>query len=185
LLVKRYQPAIARETLVCLDLDTAGYDDDRRYMATELAIVTAASIATHIAVNEKLPVGLSVEAWDPLVNGPAHFFLPPRSERASLMNLLEVLARVQVAPAPPFASRLRSESPKLSWGSTLAVITGRASEALFDTLLYLRRAGFAVGLILVQPPRLSEEAQKRADMSGVPIHRVWNERGLGTGPIHK
>lgn len=39
LLVKRYQPSIARETLICLDLDRDGYGQRQRYTASELAIV--------------------------------------------------------------------------------------------------------------------------------------------------
>jgi uncharacterized protein (DUF58 family) len=180
LLVKQYQPAIARETLICLDLDQEDYERRQQYTATELAIVVAASIANHIVVREGLPAGLATEAWDPLLDDQARFFLPPRSERAHLMSLLEVLARVQITSAVPFGDLLRRESVNLSWGATLAVITGRESEALFDTLVYLRRAGFAVALILVQPARPSAELQKRGDLLGVPIHRIWRERDLET-----
>ena len=180
LLVKQYQPAIARETLICLDLDEAGYELRRRYTATELAIVTAASIANHIIVREGLPAGLITEALDPLSEDQSQFLLPPRSERAHLMSLLEVLARVQVATGTSFVDLLRRTSVKLSWGATVSVITGRESEELLDTLLYLRRAGFAVALILIRSTRPSAELQKRADLLGVPIHRIWRERDLET-----
>jgi len=179
-LVKQYQPAIARETLICLDLTRDGYGQRQRYTATELAIIVAASIASHIVVREGLPVGLNTEAWDPLLDDRARHFLPPRSERAHLMSLLEVLARVQIVSATPFVELLRRESVNLSWGATLAIITGRESEALFDTLVYLRRAGFAVALILVQPARPSPELQERTGLLGVPVHRVWTERDLET-----
>jgi hypothetical protein len=96
------------------------------------------------------------------------------------MSLLEVLARVQVASGSSFVDLLRRESVKLSWGTTLSVITGRESEELFDTLAYLRRAGFAIALILIQSARPSAELQKRANLLGVPIHRVWRERDLET-----
>ena len=180
LLVKQYQPSIARETLICLDLDQEGYERRQRYTATELAIVVAASIANHIVVREGLPAGLSTEAWDPLLDDRARFFLPPRSERGHLMSLLEVLARVQVVPSVSFVDLLRRESVNLPWGATLAVITGRESESLFDTLVYLRRAGFAVALILVRSPPPSAELQKRAALLGVPTYRVWHERDLET-----
>jgi hypothetical protein len=108
----------------------------------------------------------------------ARFFLPPRSERAHLMSLLEVLARVQIASVTPFADLLRQESVNLSWGATLVVISGRESETLFDTLIYLRRAGLTVALILVQPSRPSAELQKRADLLNVPIHRLWRNQDL-------
>jgi hypothetical protein len=68
----------------------------------------------------------------------------------------------------------------LAWGATLTVITGRESEALFDTLLNLRRAGFAVALILVQSGRPSTELRKRSDLLNLPVHRVWRERDLET-----
>ena len=180
LLVKQYQPAIARETLICLDLNREDYGRRRRYTATELAIVVAASIVSHVVVREGLPAGLTTEAWDPLLDERARFFLPPRSECTHLMTLLEVLARVQTASEMSFVDLLRRESLKLSWGATLSVITGRESEVLFDTLVYLRRAGFAVVLILVQPARPSAELQKRADLLGVPVRRVWHERDLET-----
>jgi uncharacterized protein (DUF58 family) len=54
LLVKRYQPAIARESLICLDLDMNNYSPRRLYDATELAIVAGASIANHIVNRERL-----------------------------------------------------------------------------------------------------------------------------------
>jgi uncharacterized protein (DUF58 family) len=180
LLVKQYQPSIARETLICLDLDEEDYQQRRRYTATELAIVVAASLANHIIVRERLPVGLTTEAWDPLVDEKARFFLSPRSERAHLMSLLEVLARVQVAPATPFAELVRRESMHLPWGATLAIIAGRESEPLFDALAYLRRAGFAVALILVQPVRPSVELRQQGDLLGVPVHQVWQEQDLET-----
>jgi uncharacterized protein (DUF58 family) len=178
LLVKQYQPSIARETLICLDLNQEDYERRQRYTATELAIVVAASIANHIIVREGLPVGLTTEAWDPLLDDQARFFLPPRPERANLMSLLEVLARVQITSAVPFVDLLRRESVNLPWGAMLAVITGRESEALFDTLVYLRRAGFAVALILIQPARPSAELQRQGNLLGVPVHRVWKEKDM-------
>jgi uncharacterized protein (DUF58 family) len=177
LLVKRYQPSIARETWICLDLDEADYARRQRYTATELAIVVAASIANHIVVREGLSAGLVTEGNDPLSEQdppvPRHFHLPPRSERSHLMSLLEILARVQITSGTCFADLLRRESAKFSWGATLSIVTGRESEELFDTLVALRQAGFAASLILVQPVHPSAELQKRADLLGVPIHRVW------------
>jgi uncharacterized protein (DUF58 family) len=178
LLVKQYQPAVARETLICLDLDGDSYGQRQRYTATELAIVVAASVANHIVVREGLSVGLATEAFDSVLEETTQFYLPPRSERAHLMNLLEVLARVQITSPAPLTSVLRRASTGLSWGATVLVITGRESSALFDSLVHLRRAGFAVALTLVQPARPSAELQKRADVMQVPVHRVWQESDL-------
>jgi len=179
LLVKRYQPAVARETLICLDLDLSNYGFRRRLEAVELAIVTAASIANHIVTREGLAVGLALEAWDPLLEQEAHISLPPRRERAHLMGILEVLARAQaVQNAPPFAELLRKESARLAWGATITIITGGESEGLFDTLLYLRRVGFTVALILLMLESPPNEMQQQADMAGVPVHWIWREEDL-------
>lgn len=180
LLVKQYQPAIARETLICLDLDQENYERGQRFTATELAIVVAASIASHIAIREDLPVGLATQARDPMHDEKVQFFLPPRSEHAHLMSLLEVLARVQVTSSVPIADLLRRASVDLAWGATLVVITGQESESLLDMLVYLRRAGFALGLILVQPGRPSAELRKRSELLKLRIYRVWRERDMET-----
>jgi uncharacterized protein (DUF58 family) len=178
LLVKQFQPAIARETMVFLDLDRGSYDQRYRHSATELAIVVAASVAHHIAVREGLAVGLSTEAFDPLLDGISRFSLPPRSERAHLMSILEVLARVQVASGVSFTDALRRESVHLAWGATLLVVTGKESELLLDSLLALRQSGFAVTLVLVQARAPSIEFQGRAEMLGISVRSVWREQEL-------
>jgi len=180
LLVKQYQPTIARETLICLDLDEQGYAQRQRYTASELAIVAAASVANHVITRDKLPVGLAVEAQDPLLGACARFALPPRAERGHLMNVLEVLARVQMTQGTSLTGLLRRESVRLSWGATLLVITGRESADLFDTLLYLRRAGFKVALLLVQPGAPSDELQRQAAQLNMYVHRVWHRQDLET-----
>jgi uncharacterized protein (DUF58 family) len=181
LLVKRYQPAIARETLICLNLNQDDYSQRRRYTTTELAIVAAASVANHAITQEKLPAGLVTEALDPLSETTTRLRLPPRRERAHLMSVLEVLARVQVTPTTPFEQLLRQESVNLAWGATILAITGQESQVLFDTLVYLKRAGFAVALLLVQPMPPSEALRKQADLLGLPVYRVWQEHNLEAG----
>ncbi|MDP9382929.1 MAG: DUF58 domain-containing protein [Chloroflexota bacterium] len=181
LVVKQYQPAIARETLLCLDMSQTGYDPRRLYEATELAITVAASLANHIVVREGLPVGLATEALDPLHEGARRILVPPRSERSHLMTgILETLARVQVVDEAPLAELLRAESVRLSWGATIVVITGRESEELYDTLVFLRRGGFSITVVLVHPQPASIALQGRLESLGVAVHRVRTERELET-----
>jgi uncharacterized protein (DUF58 family) len=181
LLVKQYRPSIARETLICLDLGREGYCQEYRFVAPELAIVTAASIANHIVVRDGLPVGLATEAFDPVVNRLARFFLTPRPGRGHLMSLLEVLARVQVADVTPFPTLLRREGVRLSWGATVVVIAGQESESLYESLVHLRRTGFAVALILVQAGRPAANLEAQVGLLGVPVYRVWREGDLKEG----
>jgi len=171
LLVKRYQPAIARETLICLDLNSDHYT--QRYGSTELAIIVAASIAYHVIVRERQAVGLATEAIIP-ASGIQRFSLSPRQKRAHLTQILEVLARVQTTPGIPFLELLRREQARLAWGATMTIITGREDQGLLDMLIGLRRVGFAVALILVQPERPLDVPKPR----GTTIYRVWNEQDV-------
>lgn len=179
LLVKRYQPAVARETLICLDFAQETYAGRRFYDASELAIVAAASLANHIIIREGLAVGLAMQAVDPLEETTAHFSLPPRRERTHLMNLLEVLARVQPVPNPAtsFLDFLRRETTRLSWGATVIVISGAESESLYETLAYLRSANFAPALILVMPQAPGSDFRQTA-LGKLPVYRVWREAEL-------
>lgn len=180
LLVKNYQPAIARETLIVLDLDPENYELRGRYDLVELAISVAASIANYTLGHEHQPVGLATQARDgteadtsPAVN----FNLPPRAERAQLMTILETLARVQPLTGRPFAEFLRQHSLHLPWGTTLVIIAGKADISLFNTLAQLRHAGFPLALIVVQGSLL-REARQRAAVLRIPIYAVGRERDL-------
>lgn len=176
LLVKQYQPAIARETLICLDLDWKHYPV-RRHDASEEAIVVAASLANHTIAHERLPAGLATEARDPLVDERRRISLPPRAEAAQLMAILEVLARVQIATGGRFVDLLRDQSVHLAWGSTLVVITGQVDEELLGMLMYLKHGGHAVSLFLIQDSRGGSTDEYR-DMVDIPIHRVWTDSEL-------
>ena len=178
LLVKQYQPAVARETVLALDLDLDGYEGRRRREASELAIVAAASLANHIIVVERLAVGLATEALDPVVHTRKRFLLPARSERAHLISLLEVLARVRLVPGTPLPDLLRRERPHLAWGTTVVAITGRADEALLDALAALRQGGCAVALLLVQAAAMEPLARERAALLGINVWPIWREQDL-------
>lgn len=194
LTVKQYQPAIARETLICLDLSEEGYSTSRyRHDAIELAIVAAASLANHAIVREGLAVGLATQAPDQALAargaGPddrPNLRLPPRRERAHLVHLLETLAEVELTtdPARPFAALLRRDWLELPWGGTVVAITGAPAggqggdDALADALLHLRRGGLAVALILIGGARLSGAAPEWAPPPGVPVYHVRAERDL-------
>jgi uncharacterized protein (DUF58 family) len=178
LVVKQYQPAIARETLICLDMGFRSYEVRRRHDSIELAVVVAASLASYMMEREHLPVGLATDALDPLDEVRRRITLPPGSERARLMSLLEILARVQAVPEGSFADLLRRESLGLAWGSTLLAVTGSIDDELGQTLLYLKRSGHAVAVILVEPERLRAGVAQEERVPGVPVHRVTSVRDL-------
>ena len=178
LLVKQYQPGIARETLIFLDLDRAAYAGRAISDAVELAVTAAASLATHIVVRERQAIGLATMVCDE--GGEAgHYYAAPHSQRAYLMAMLETLAQVQAGPETSFEDRLERASSRMPWGSTLVIITGRSSASLTESCLALRSRGFAVVLLLLRPVSTAAEAQMSGLQSmGPDIHFVWEERDL-------
>jgi uncharacterized protein (DUF58 family) len=186
LLVKQYQPAIARDTLICLDLALRDYPLRERHAATEMAVVVAASLAHHIIVREGLPAGLAVlgsvppspgEQAGAAESGVGRISFPPRADRHHLIQMLETLARVAVTSNGDFCGLLRGESYHLPWGSTVVAIIGQIEPAVAETLLYLRRTGHAVGVIVVQRGRTLPPIA--AALPGVPVYWVWEDLDLG------
>lgn len=185
LLVKRYQPAIARETVICLDMAQQNYNMRHFVAAIELAVTTAASLANHIIRADHLATGLNIQFFDPLEQAPRAMQLPPRNNRAQLMSILEILARAQrysTEVLPPdtllsLADYVRQSSTTLSWGATLIVITGNHNAALMRELLQFRQQGFAVALVLIMPSAPTE-AQTSVSSGKINIYEVWREADL-------
>jgi uncharacterized protein (DUF58 family) len=183
LLVKQFQPAIARDNIIFLNMDREdyaeyGYPDP----AIELAITVAASLANHMLGFEKLPVGLATRAFDPLSQEPQSFHLPPRKGRDQLTQILEVLARIQTAESTQFLDRLRRAAVHLSWGTTIIVITGGESVEMMKTLFLLKQSGFRPSLVVVQPPRRLQRRAERIQNLDIPFYRIQREKEIEIWP---
>ena len=203
--VRRYEPAIDLQAMVALNLAAGDYPGVERYQAAELGIVIAASLLVHIA-SLRQAVGLSSNGRDPLAGawgppftagaglqagGRAHSAAgttamlggAPSKGSEHVMRLLEVLARVEVAPgesALPFLDLLagRVAQHGLPWGSTLVAVTGREVDGLMEALLALRRRGLAVLLVLTCPDRDIAGTAARAKQIGARAVRITSEREL-------
>ncbi len=174
--VKMFEPSIALETLVCLNLNEDDYHFRQRIDSMELAIVLAASLAAWIA-QKRQTFGLLVNGLD-LPSGQPPRVLPPRKGGAHLMRLLETLARVGASRQSPFLPMLQRQRAQLPWGTTLIVITGQVDEALLGELYQSRKAGQEVLLIQAGAVTYSRETQTLAGLYGIPLVSIQNERGL-------
>lgn len=148
--VKQLDPAMARSTMICVNLIRLWYPRGRKSSGVEFAITAAASLAHHIVTVQSLEVGLAVAGADPLA-GPGGGSHPVGGGRSHLMALLETLARVEGIPDAPFASFVDGATTGLPWGASVAVITPWVNEELAATIGGLRRRGFAPLVFLVQP----------------------------------
>jgi len=175
--VKIFEPSIALETLIFLDLNAEGYNFKNRIDATELAVVIAASIAAWVAEKHQT-VGLKVNGRDPFQPDGLPQYIPPRKGQAHLIRILETLARVEVETGGPIASIVQRQRYHLPWGTTLIVITGQVKDELLSELYQARRAGQNAVLILAGVSRRAEQAAQRAAFFGIPVIPIHNERGL-------
>lgn len=182
--VKQFEPSIALETAVFLNLDSRDYPLSIRYDAPELGIVIAASIASWVSAN-KQSFGLASNGLDPLPSssadsapaGPAQPVLP-RKGRSHLMRILDLLARIQLGDAAPFTDLVRAQIPHLPWGATLILVTPTAGIDLFDTLFQARRSGLDAILVLVGPNPSWREIQARARSFNIPFYPIVHEQDL-------
>jgi uncharacterized protein (DUF58 family) len=175
--VKQFEPSIALEIGIFLNLHSPEYDSHYRIDSIELAIIIAASLANWV-VGKKQSVGLVTNGADQLAPTQPARPLPPRKGRGNLIHVLETLARLQPSETVPIADLVRRESPHLAWGTTMIVITGRVDEILFDELIQARRRGLKVVIILAGRVAGWREIQQKADSIGFPAYAFQNELDL-------
>jgi uncharacterized protein (DUF58 family) len=185
--VKQFEPAIALETSLFLNLNSEEYDIRTRFHSTELAIVIAASIANWV-IGRKQSVGLCTNGVDPGIStgekevesGAQGSFnriqsIPPRKGQAHLIRILDILARVQAETTAPFLELLRSEYTHLPWGTTIILITNQVDLPFFDQIFQIRRAGMNVMLIVTGQGSPVELTRRQAAQFSIPFFQICTE----------
>ena len=174
--VKRFQPAIALNAMVVLNLNDGDYALRSR-AASEMGIVVAASVAAHL-IERRQPVGLAVLGMDAVTQQAGLQVIPPVRGRDQLMRLLEVLARAELAATTPFVQSLDQASVKLGWGSTAVIITPGAGPHMEEALLQMRRRGVHVLLVATDPLTAFRAFQAQLEQIGIPAYWVTNDKDL-------
>lgn len=171
--VRRYQPAIALETLIALAFSREEYGGRFAYDIMERALVAAASIAAQLSA-QRQPVGLCVTGNDPAFPNPAQngAILPVANGRAHLMSLLGLLGRLESTLKGELLPLVRQASTQLGWGSTVIVITGQRGDELLADLLALRRRGLNVALIITEP---SPDELALPRQHGIATYGLWRD----------
>ena len=175
--IKRFEPAISIESGIFLNLNRDEYTASRALTASELAIVTAASIA-HYLVEHRQAVGLNCNGADPFTEEPGAIVLPTGKGRSHLMVILDVLARVQMSTERPFGDLVGQARLHLNWGGTAIIVTPDADDALYDRIVLMTRSGYHVVLIVTDPRLPFVQIKSRASQVGVRAYLVWQESDL-------
>lgn len=201
--VRTFQPAISLEAIILLNLHEPDYQRHDRHHTTEWAIITAASLASHL-INQRQAVGLMTNGVDPLrqqeeyreydeISGRLEFMnqpedsewtpyiapaIDPRAGRAHLMKLLEIMARLERRPTLSFTAWTPLACVGLNWGVTLLAITPRGDVATCNTLHRLARAGYNPILLAVEPDQNFGKVRERARRLGFAAYKVSSPRDL-------
>lgn len=169
-LVRRYQPAIALETLIALAFSREEYGSRFAFDLMERALVAAASIAAFLNGRAQ-PIGFCTSGIDAATNAPA---LPISigAGRARLIEILGALGRLEVAQTGALLQVVQQATTQLGWGSTIVVITGQRDIPLLASLLPLRRRGLNIALVMTEPTP-AELAAPRAH--GIMTYGLWKD----------
>jgi uncharacterized protein (DUF58 family) len=175
--VKLFEPSIALQTVIFLNLNESEYGARHRIDATELAIVVAASLANW-AVIQKQSIGLLTNGVDSPANGQTVQSVPSRKGRSQLVRILDLLARIKCTGGHPLTEMLYKETPNLPWGTTVVIITGSIDDALFDAVFQIQRRGQNVVMIITGLGANTKVARQQARRFGFPIYAFPNEKSL-------
>jgi uncharacterized protein (DUF58 family) len=175
--VKQFEPSIALETAIFLNLNLDEYTPKDWAHGTELSIMAAASLANWI-ISKRQSAGLYSNGADLLNLTDAAAPIPNRKGRAHLMRILETLARIKARQTTSFTQFMRQYRPNLAWGTTLILISGSADEQMFDEMIQAQRAGMSIYLILCGWNTGAQEARLRARNRGITVVDIMDEDGF-------
>lgn len=177
LLVKKFQPAIALNVSIVLDLNRNAYPINGAIGSSEWAIVVAASVASYVT-KQRQPVGMICNGLDSVNEKPVQN-IPAHHGQGQLMSILTMLARVQMHD---FEHELPAWLPRqindLEWGTTLVVVTPKIDEETLWVLHDAHRRGSSVVALLCAPQLNYDRLRAQGEHLGVRLHRTIWEKDL-------
>lgn len=168
--VRRYQPAIALETLIALAFSREEYGSRFAYDLMERTLVAAASIAAHLSAQSQ-PLGFCTTGKD-AATGALAATLPISVGRAHLIQVLGLLGRLEPAANGAVTGAIQQASSHLGWGSTVVIITAQHGPELVAQVLPLKRRGLNIALIIADP---SAEDLGLARRHGIAAFGLWRD----------
>jgi uncharacterized protein (DUF58 family) len=177
LLVKKFQPAIALNVAIVLDLNRDNYPYRGEIGFSEWAIVVAASVASHLT-SQRQAVGLISNGLD-AVSGQPMLPIPARTGQGQLMNILSTLARAEMERNnTQLAEWLPRQLVGMEWGATIILITPKVTDTTLWALHHAYRRGSNVIALVCAPQPDFEQMQSQSKKLGVQVQKTVWERDL-------
>lgn len=178
LYVREYQPTIAVDSFIYLNLNENEYELHLLEYYSELAIEAAASIG-YALVRDRQSVGLVTNGSVGGKEGRT-VFVQSRKGSGGLAEILEVLATIECAPSITLPQLLSDTTPRLNWGATLILITPVDSPRLIETVLRLCRQGFHLIVLIIGLDPVHKEYLHRPPAPGITFYHVQSPSELKT-----
>ncbi len=176
--VKLFEPSINLDTMIFLNLYGESYPIKTRHISGEMAITVAASIAAWL-VSKGQSVGLSSNGMDEIYPSSMSF-IPSAKGNYQLMSILELLARLQLQDLTSSLHLFEQYRSKLQWGTTLVLISGDVTEAVWGEVINAQQAGLEVMIFIIGSNKRYQVIESAAYQLGIKSTRLAHELDLQT-----
>lgn len=173
--VREYQPTIALDTLILLDLHMRDYPNSIEVEMAELAIETAASFA-HRLIFSSMAVGLVTNVGEDS-GSLCEITVRPAKGFAQLGKIMDILARVEPRDGVDFLSTVQKARLGIQPGSTVIVIVPGERRDILDACLILKRVGYRV-LVTVMGGTESSTVLPTLTHHGVRVVQIFSALDL-------
>ncbi|MGQ9549774.1 MAG: hypothetical protein ACUVSY_13555 [Roseiflexus sp.] len=170
--MRRYQPAIAVETMIAPAFSRTGYGGGFAYDTMERAVVAAASIAAHL-IERRRSAGLYSTGFDAADHDPVGV-LPSGSGQAHLIQIIGLLWRLEAVKEGDLSGTFSRTTVGLGWGS---IITGQRVRDILPHVLALRRRGSSIIPVIAEA--LTDDLAP-AHRHGI-LHIIWSVTHISYG----
>jgi uncharacterized protein (DUF58 family) len=175
---KRFEPALSRQQVLVLDVQTVegpywmlGSDEQ---LFEELC-VAALSLARTL-ITDDAACGFAAAGFSHTTQRFA--YLPPRADRAQIERIGDVLARLTPESSAPLASLLGWLPTRVAKGTTIAILSGRSPRSTAAVVKRLQSSGFPCQFLLFGSGKEAESLTE-ARRLGIPAwsSHISSERG--------
>lgn len=158
--VKQFEHTVTLNVMICLNMDEPDYDVHTLFSTKELAIETAAAVASHLAqVGEvygfatlaqyrKARAGSSGQP-DVFQQETGPLVIPPGQGQGQLMEVLTALAGIECQSEKGFGSLVDQVARDSSYGSVVVLIVPEDTPDIVEQAYLLARLGLHIIIIVV------------------------------------
>jgi uncharacterized protein (DUF58 family) len=179
---KRFEPALSRQQVIVLDVQTVegpywvlNYDED---LFEELCI--AALSLARLLISNEASCGFAAAGFS--LTTQRFVYLPPRADRAQIERIGDVLARMTSESSAPLTSLLAWLPHRVAKGTTLTILSGRATKSSAAVVKRLEQSGFPVHYLLLRDGIERAAEARLARLSAWPT-TVQAQRGVPTAVV--